>query len=81
MVELQADEGKDHVRATHTDKFGPMKNPLRHLLETDADFRNVYKEAKEKGFHIHAVYRPVKEWQHLSAVSYTHLTLPTTPYV
>jgi len=65
-VELQADEGKDHMRATDTDPFGPMKNPLRHLLETNVDFQNLYKEAKEKGVHIHSVLRHVKEWEHLS---------------
>ena len=47
------------------DKYGPMKNPVPYMLETDPEFRKLHQKLKEEGFHIHSMCRPVPEWDNL----------------
>lgn len=46
-------------------KFGNMKNPLLHFLETDIEFREWYFKARDEGFHVHAISRAPDELSHL----------------
>lgn len=47
------------------DDYGPMKNPIPHILATSEEFKKYYDNALKSGFHIHSMARTPKEWEQL----------------
>ena len=65
-----------HRKATHIDKvLPPVAELLADLKHTNASYRNL--DGQEKLFD----FKELTVQDSYPTVSYTHLTLPTTPYV
>ena len=87
VVSTWIDDHLDHRMILHRDDpavpfLKDLKEPL-HLIETNPTAENIarliYEFTQSQGFPVINV--QLWETPHCYAVSYTHLTLPTTPYV
>ena len=57
-----------------------IKSQLAKLLATE-DLIVEHKNVQTAEFNVHTRVLTLPKWDRASTVSYTHLTLPTTPYV